>query len=328
MRQSLAHRAARWSASMIALVCLLGLASFHGVAAQSSACGALPDDVTFQPSNCVRPGDTTTLVTARFARVSMVSVLIVGQQGRVGDRDRGMRPDGDGILRLRIDTTSFFGVQLPEGSYRVVIRDLTGQASGLLADFAVSTGAPVAPPTPTPSPLATVAVAPTAPPAVIPTGTLAPTAPPGVAPTATLAPTASPGDPGAPTREYYRTIDALIGELDTALGAFVHQHQLLVDDPSLAEDAARLEEWMRNTGAILGWLEDVAERIGEVAPVPAGQEETDRLLKEISIETRALVDEYVRAFEEEDVTLLETAFGRIDRIYALIELVDARRPAA
>jgi hypothetical protein len=142
------------SVIILAAVLFLVLGSLAVVAAQSEDCGSMPADVSFQPSNCVQSGETTTLMTARFAGASPVSVYIYGSSGRVGDRDRGVRVDGDGVLRLKIDTTNFFGAAIPAGNYRVVIRDVTGQAASLFADFEVSGAAatPTFAPAPTTSP--------------------------------------------------------------------------------------------------------------------------------------------------------------------------------
>jgi len=105
-------------------------------------CGNVPVDVMFKPSNCLESGGESMLETTRFRGVAIVSLFIVGPSGRVGGGDRGVRVDGDGVLRLRIDTTDFFGSQIPAGDYSVIIKDVTGQLSPMIVPFTVA-GSPV-----------------------------------------------------------------------------------------------------------------------------------------------------------------------------------------
>ena len=121
------------------LSALLVLLCVTAVMAQSvpATCGNAPEDVTFKPSNCLEAGGESTLETARFRSVGIVNLFIAGSSGRVGDGDRGVRVDGDGVLRLRIDTIDFFGSQIPAGDYSVIIKDITGRISPIIAPFTV-----------------------------------------------------------------------------------------------------------------------------------------------------------------------------------------------
>ena len=130
------------------LSALLVLLCVSAVMAQSgpARCGNVPVDVTFKPSNCLAAGGEAMLETARFRDVGIVNLFIVGPSGRVGGGDRGVRVDGDGVLRLRIDTTDFFGSQIFGGDYSVIIKDVTGRISPIIAPFTVTgNSAPVVP---------------------------------------------------------------------------------------------------------------------------------------------------------------------------------------
>lgn len=130
--------------SIILTACLVVLGSLSGIAAQTASCGTLPDDVTFEPSNCVSGGSTTTLITKRFG-TSLVSVFITGSVGRVGHADRTVRIGYDGVLRLTIDTTNFFGASIPAGRYQAIVKDPTGIVPPVVAPFTVEGDALVAP---------------------------------------------------------------------------------------------------------------------------------------------------------------------------------------
>jgi hypothetical protein len=123
---------------------VLVLMTLAGVAAQSSTatCGAVPDDVTFLPDNCIEAGSSATMETSRFRAVGIASVSIVGPTGRLGGRDHGVRMDGDGIIRLNLDTNNVFGVRMSAGTYQVIMRDITGRVSPIIAVFEVVGGAP------------------------------------------------------------------------------------------------------------------------------------------------------------------------------------------
>lgn len=122
------------------LSALLVLLCVTAVMAQSvpATCGNVPPDVAFKPSNCLESGGESTLETARFRGVAVVNLFIAGPSGRVGGGDRGVRVDGDGVLRLRIDTTDFFGSQIPAGDYSVIMKDITGRISPVIAPFTVA----------------------------------------------------------------------------------------------------------------------------------------------------------------------------------------------
>jgi len=132
--------------SIILAACLLALGTLSGIAAQTASCGALPADVAFDPSNCVSSGSSTTLTTKRFG-TSLVSVFITGAVGRVGHADRTLRIGYDGVLRLKIDTTNFYGASIPPGQYQVIVKDPTGVVPPVVAPFTVAGNAKVAAPT-------------------------------------------------------------------------------------------------------------------------------------------------------------------------------------
>lgn len=126
----------------------LVLLCLTGVMAQSvpETCGNVPMDVTFTPSNCLEAGGEATLETPRFRGVAIVNLFIAGANGRIGGGDRGVRVNGDGVLRLRIDTTDFFGAQIPAGDYSVIIKDVTGRITPIIVPFTVTgASAPVVP---------------------------------------------------------------------------------------------------------------------------------------------------------------------------------------
>lgn len=132
--------------SIILAACLLVLGTLSGIAAQTASCGALPADVAFEPSNCVSGGGSTTLTTKRFG-TSLVSIFITGAVGRVGHADRTVRIGYDGVLRLKIDTTNFYGASIPPGQYQVIVKDPTGVVPPVVAPFTVAGNAKVAAPT-------------------------------------------------------------------------------------------------------------------------------------------------------------------------------------